>query len=95
MKAIGKKKFFKIVLYAMCILVILAVLALIIPSSRNAIFQRYETLQTEARLTKTYEHKQKYNERGICAAIAPECGWCPDKGVINGGYCYWNGALYE
>lgn len=95
MKAIGKKKVFKIVLCVMCILVLFAVLALMIPSSRNAIFQRYEALQTEARLTKAYEHKQKYNERGICAAIAPECGWCPDKGVINGEYCYWNGVLYE
>lgn len=95
MKAIRNKKLFKIVLYAMCIFMLFAVLALIIPSSRDAIFQRYEAIQTETRLTKTYEHKQKYNERGICTAIAPECGWCPDKGVINGEYCYWNGALYE
>ena len=99
MKAIGKKKVFKIVLCVMCILVLFAVLALMIPSSRNAIFQRYEALQTEARLTKTYEHKQRYNEpefnKVVCAALIPECGYCPTKGVVHDGYCYWNGALYE
>lgn len=100
MKVARTKKFLKIVLLAMCILVLFAVLALIIPSSRNAIFQRFEALQTEARLTKTYEHKQRYNEpefnKVVCAALIPECGYCPTKGVVHDGYCYWNGALlYE